>query len=159
VVSVYHLHMSGTSIRSVEYYYCTVQDRPGQAAELLGLLSESGVSLLAFSIVPTGPTHTQLMLFPSQPTQLVAVAKRANLELIGPQHALYVNGDDKLSALLEIHQTLADEEINVYASNGVTDGDRFGYLLYVRPEDFKRAASVVGVSGAPSWRPAPPLSK
>jgi hypothetical protein len=148
------------TVRSVEYFYCTVQDRPGQAAELLAILSEYDVELVAFSIMPTGPTHTQLMLFPQQPTQLAAIATRARLELVGPQHALFVCGDNSLGALLEVHKTLADEGINVYASNGVTDGgNRFGYVLYVRPEDFKRAATVVGVSGAPSWRPSGPLQR
>ena len=133
-------------VRAVEYYYCTVADQPGQAAELLSLLAELGIDLLAFSIVPTGPTHTQLMLFPASRNQLITGAKRAQLQLVGPQHALMVQGDNELGALVQIHQVLADANINVYASSGVTaaKGD-FGYLLYVRPENFAQAARVVGV--------------
>ena len=145
-------------VRTVEYYYVTVQDRPGQAAELLKLLSEGGVDLLAFSIVPTGPIHTQLMLFPAEPSQLLATTQRAGLTLTGPQHALLVQGDNQLGALLEIHQLLAEADINVYASNGVVDTHGyFGYVLFVRPEDFKKAAIAVGIAGPPTWRPAPPL--
>jgi hypothetical protein len=153
--------MSGSlSVRSVEYYYATVLDRPGQAAELLTLLAGAGIELLAFSILPTGPTHTQLMLFPESPAQLIATAKRAGLELTGPQHALLVQGDNELGALVEIHRALADANINVYASSGVTDTKGgFGYVLYVRPEDFKHAATVAGVANVPSWRPEPPALK
>ncbi len=146
------------SVRCVEYYYATVDDRPGQAAQVLQLLAESGVDLLAFSVVPSGATHTQLMLFPAVPMQLLTAAKRANLEMTGPQHALLVQGDNELGALVEIHQTLAKEGVNIYASTGVTDThDGFGYLLYVRPEDFTRAARLCGVSGAPTPTSRPPL--
>ncbi len=149
-----------TSVRAVDYYYTVVQDRPGQAAELLSLLSESGVGMLAFSIVPTGPTHTQLQLYPESPNQLLSIAKRAGIELVGPQHALLVQGGSELGSLVDVHRELADADINVYASNGVTGPDgSFGYVLYVRPEHFKKAAQVVGVGGVPSWRPDGPLLK
>lgn len=147
-------------VRTVDYYYTVVQDRPGQAAELLSLLSDSGVDMLAFSIVPTGPTHTQLQLYPASANQLLATAKRASLDLVGPQHALLVQGDNELGALVDIHRALAEADINVYASSGVTTEDgSFGYVLYVRPEDFKKAAQVIGVGGVPSWRPTGPLLK
>jgi hypothetical protein len=145
-------------VRSVEYYYVTVQDRPGQAAELLKLLADGGVDLLAFSIVPTGPTHTQLMLFPAEASQLSATAQRAQLALVGPQQAFLVQGDNELGALVDIHQKLADASVNVYASSGVVDSHNyFGYVLYVRPEDFKRASVALGLSAPPTWRPGPPL--
>jgi hypothetical protein len=148
------------NVRSVEYYYATVQDMPGQAAELLKLLQDGGVDLLAFSIVPTGPTHTQLMLFPEAPAKLIQTTKRAGLQLTGPQHALMVTGAHALGALVGIHQRLADNNINIYASNGVVDAvGGFGYVMYVRPEDFKLAAKVAGVEGAPSYHPAPILKK
>lgn len=150
-----------TAVRSVEYFYCTVEDRPGQAAELLSLLADSGVDLEAFSIVPTGPTHTQLMIFPNSPNQLTQAAKHARLTLTGPQNALLVQGDNELGALVDIHRELAEANINVYAANGVAapGGAGFGYVLYVRPEDFKKAANVLGISGAPSWRPDRPMLK
>lgn len=148
------------SVRSVEYYYATVLDRPGQAAEMLQLLSEGGVDLLAFSIVPTGPTHTQLMVFPESTNQLLETTRRAGLDVTGPHYAILVQGDNELEALVEIHQKLADASVNVYASSGVTDQKGgFGYVLYVRPEDFKQAATVVGIVGAPSYVPAPPLKR
>lgn len=57
-------------------------------------------------------------------------------------------GDDKLGAFADIHRMLSDEQINVYASSGVTDGrGGFGYVLYVRPEDYQRAAVVLGALG------------
>ena len=148
--------MSKTVVRSVEYFYASVEDRPGQAAELLALLAEGGVDLLAFSVVPTGASHTQLQIFPASSGQLQSVAKRANLALAGPHYALLVQGDNELGALVELHRKLAADNINIYASTGVADNhDGFGYVLYVRPEDFKRAATAASVPNPPSWHPQP----
>jgi hypothetical protein len=36
--------------------------------------------------------------------------------------------------------------VNVYASNAVADGfGKYGYLIYVRPEDYERAAKALEV--------------
>jgi hypothetical protein len=36
--------------------------------------------------------------------------------------------------------------VNVYASNAVADGfGKYGYLIYVRPEDYERAANALEV--------------
>lgn len=135
-----------TRIRRVEYFYTTVEDRPGEAYRVLSGLADSGVDLLAMTAIPTGPSRTQLALFPSDSPQLRDVAGRIGMELDGPYPALLVQGDDELGALARIHERLADDDVNVYASSGVTDGQgEFGYLLYVRPDEFDRAARALGI--------------
>lgn len=127
-------------IRGVSYYYATVQDQPGESYKLLTLLKELGINLLAFTAVPVGPARTQLALFPSEPSKLESEAKRANLILDGPHPAILVQGDDELGVLASIHQKLFAADINIYASSGVADGrGSYGYLIYVRSEDFNRA--------------------
>ena len=93
-----------------------------------------------------GPERTQLTLFPQSPDKLVDLAKQAKLTLDGPHPALLVTGDDELGALAEIHHKLLDSKVNVYASNGVADGSGgFGYILYIRPEEFDRAVAALEV--------------
>jgi hypothetical protein len=148
--------MAELSVNSVEYYYATMDDVPGQAAALLTILSEQGIDLQAFSVVPMGPSQTQLMIFPSEPSKLVAMAKRASLALVGPQYALLVQGDNELGALVDLHEKLAHANVNIYASTGVADlHGGFGYVIFVRPEDFKKAATVAGAPHARSWHPRP----
>jgi hypothetical protein len=133
------------AVRGVEYFYTTVKDIPGEAYKLLSHLAEAGVNLLAFSAIPFGPEHTQLVLFPEDASLLTDVAKRAGLVLTGPQGAFLVQGDDRLGAFADIHRMLSEAQINVYASSGVTDGSGgFGYVLYVRPEDYRRASDMLG---------------
>ena len=133
-------------IRRVEYFYTTVRDQPGEAYKLLHLLTELGINQLAFAAVPTGPLHTQLTIFPAQSAKLISEARRAKLDLDGPYPALLVQGDDELGALADIHRRLYEAGVNVYASSGVADGrGSYGYVIYVRPEDFERAAQSLDV--------------
>ena len=133
-------------IQRVEYFHATVRDEPGQAYRMLSRLAGSGVNLLAFSAVPAGLDQTQLMLFPEKSELLIRAAGETGLVLAGPQHALLIQGDDELGALVDIHRKLYDARINVYASSGVADSrGGYGYILYVRSEDIDGAVRALGV--------------
>jgi len=131
-------------IRTVDYFYCVVRDVPGEAYKILAQLAEQAVNLLAFNIVPMGPDHTQLTLFPEKVEGLTRVAERAGLVITGPQKALMIQGDDELGALVPIHRKLFEAGINVFAANGVNDGGRcYGYVIYLRPEDIDHAEMIL----------------
>ncbi|MFC1661431.1 hypothetical protein ACFL3S_08290 [Gemmatimonadota bacterium] len=131
-------------IRKVDYYYTTIRDRPGEAYTLLSQLADLGMNMVAFTAVPISPTHTQLTLFPEESLKMESVAQRAGMRLEGPHSAFVVQGDDELGALAQVHEKLFQGSVNVYASTGVTDGQgSFGYLIYVRPEDYDRAAEIL----------------
>jgi hypothetical protein len=134
------------SISRVFYFNTTVRDQPGEAYRALESLAGLGINLLAFTATPIGPTSAQLTLFPEDTALLTAAAKKANLSLDGPHPALLVRGDDKLGALAVIHETLYAADVNVYASSGVTDGrGSFGYVVYVRPDQFEQACKALEV--------------
>ena len=132
------------TIRKVDYFYATVGDETTAGYRILSELAGLGVNLLAFVAVPVGPARTQLTLFPEAAPKLQAAAHRAKLLLDGPHHALLVQGDDELGALAGVHEKLEGAGVSVYASSGVTDGrGSYGYVLYVRPEEFARAAAAM----------------
>lgn len=132
------------TIRPVEYYYVNVRDELGAAYRVLSALAARGVSLLAFTAVPSGPTLAQFALFPEDPNRLVAEARAAQIALDGPHHALLVQGDDELGALAALHERLFKRGVDVYASSGVTDSrGSFGYVVYVREDQFQRAADAL----------------
>ena len=134
------------TIRPVEYFYANIRDVPGAAFELLSQLAELGVNLLAFTAVPTGPTTVQFAVFPEEPAKLVAEARNASLPLEGPHHALLAQGDDELGAFASVHERLTDAGVDIYASSGVTGNDgAFGYVVYVREDQFRLAVSALGL--------------
>ena len=136
--------MTAVSKRRVEYFYAQVKDRPGEAYRFLSCLGAAGVNLLAFNCIPTGPEHTQLVIFPEQPDLLRKAAEEAGYALEGPHRAFLIQGDDQLGELAGIHESLAEGNVNVYASNGVTDGrGGYGYILWVNPEDIEKASALL----------------
>ena len=133
-------------IRRVEYYYTTVEDQPGEAYKLLSRLASLGVNLLGFTAIPIGPLRTQMTLFPEESARLELAAAGAGMTLDGPNPALLVQGDDELGALVDVHEQLFQSRINVYASMAVTDGKgSYGYILYIRAEDYPRAVAALEV--------------
>jgi hypothetical protein len=134
------------TMRRVDYFYATVRDELGAAYRVLAQLAERGVGLLAFTAVPSGPSLAQFALFPEDPSRLAAEAASVGLPLDGPYHALLVQGDDELGALAGVHERLFRAGVDIYASSGVTDGHgSFGYVVYVREDQFESAASALGV--------------
>jgi predicted amino acid-binding ACT domain protein len=136
-----------TKTQKVEYYYCNVKDQPGESYKLLVMLAEVGVNLLAFTAVPSGLLNTQFTLFPEDPQKLKVESQKAGLAIHGPIPALLVQGDDQIGVLTDIHKKLFDNGINVVASNAVTDGKGgFGYVIYLRTEEFEKAADILNIS-------------
>ena len=134
------------TVRRIDYFYISIADQPGEACKLLSMLASLGINLLAFNALPIGPTHTQLTIFPEDTGKLVSEAQKAGLALDGPHPALFVRGDDKLGAFAEVHMQLYESNVNVYASSGLADGGKsFGYVIYVRPEDYSKAAAALGL--------------
>lgn len=143
--AVRRLNMAFT-IQRVDYFYTTVKDQPGEAYKILNLLLELGINQLAFTAIPFGKDSTQLAIFPEDAAKLINEAQKAGMSLDGPHHALLAQGDDELGALAGIHQKLYEANINVYASSGVTDGKgSYGYLIYLKEEDYERAAKAIGL--------------
>lgn len=140
-------------IFSVDYYYATVENRPGQGCKFLKMLASGDVNLLAFNAFPVSVDRTQLVIYPQNATWLGEVARRHNLMLHGPHHAFLVQGDDELGALVDIHEKLCVSDINVSSSTGLTDGrGRYRYIMHVAPEEYERALEVLGVDqGLQRW--------
>lgn len=133
-------------VQRVEYYYTTVPDRPGEAFRFLSLLAELGIGMQAFTAIPVGLMQTQLTVFPEEPALFRKEGRRAGMALDGPHPALLVQGDDAPGALVDVHETLYQANVNVFASSGVVcAGGGYGYVIYVRPERFEAAASALGI--------------
>ncbi len=146
-----------STLKEVEYYYALVADRPGEGRKLLDFLSERMVDLLALTAFPVGEGMSQIDLIPAEPEVLKAAAADANVPLIGPKKAFLVQGSDRIGALYDFHLKLHNAGINIYACNGVVDGTgRFGYVIWVNPDDFDDAAAALRAS---DWRTIQPSKR
>jgi hypothetical protein len=137
------------TVREVEYFYATVRDEPGEARRLLEHLSEGDVNLVGFTAFPVGSGKAQLDFIPENAARLQQAARDAGVDLVGPKRAFLIQGDDRVGALHQYHLLLGNAGINVEASNGCCSGTGgFGYVLWVRPEDYTKAAETLGAQPA-----------
>lgn len=133
-------------IKLVDYFHTTIHDEPGGAFQILDQFAQQGVNLLAFSAVPTGAATTQLTIFPDDSKNMVDLARQSGMSLVGPYSAFLVTGDDTIGALAEIHRKLYLSNINIYASSGLAyDTARYGYIIYVKHDDYERATEALGI--------------
>ena len=131
--------------RLVDYYYTMVPDKPGEGAQVLKVLRDARVNLLAFSAFPS-QRKSQADFVPADPAAFVAAAKAAKLKLKGPKKVFLIDGDDRVGALSEVMAKLGAAKVNVTAVDAVCSGmGRYGALLWVKPKDLKKAAAALGV--------------
>jgi hypothetical protein len=133
------------SVRSVEYFYVTVPDTPGEGQRILSALKESGVNLLAFLGFPLGGGRSQIDLVPEDPDSLKAAADRAGIALSDAKRAFLIQGDDRVGAVADITAKLAEANINLTAAAATGSGSgRYGMIVWVAAADFERAADALG---------------
>jgi prephenate dehydratase len=134
------------TIRKLDYFAMQSPDRPGEGARLLAALKGNGINLLAISGFPSG-RKSQVDLVPEDAAALKAAAKKMKLALGAKKTCFVIQGDDRVGALAETLQKLADAKINVTAIQAVTAGmGRYGAIFWVKPRDANKAAKVLGAS-------------
>lgn len=131
--------------RLVDYYYAMVPDKPGEGAQVLKVLRDARVNLLAFSAFPS-QRKSQADFVPSDSAAFLAAAKAAKVKLKGPKKVFLIDGDDRVGALSEVMTKLGAAKVNVTAVDAVCSGmGRYGAILWVKPKDLKKAAAALGV--------------
>jgi hypothetical protein len=133
------------TVRTADYFYVMVPDKPGEGARVLGELRRAGVNLVAYSGFPSG-RGAQLDLVPTDAAALKAVAKQQKWKIKGPKRAFLIEGDDRVGACADVLGRLAAAKINVTAMDALAGGGRYAAILWVKPRDVKRTASVLGAA-------------
>ncbi len=133
------------TVRRAAYYYTEVPDQAGEGSRVFSALNEAGVNLLAFSGFPIGAGMTQLDFVPEDPDAFTKTAGDLDLDFSERKNVFLVQGDDRVGAAAETHRKLANEGINIVAGQAMAAGSgRFGMILWVKPEDYERAAGTLG---------------
>lgn len=134
------------TIKKVTYYKIETANRAGEGARILGALKEAGVNLIAFTGFPRG-RRTQLDFIPEDSAAFRKAMKKAGLAFSKKKTGFLIQGRDKVGAIADILNKLADAGINVTALNAVTAGKgRFGAILWVKPESVAKASRALGAS-------------
>jgi len=132
------------TVRTMDYFYLMVPDKPGEGARILGELRSAGVNLIAYSGFPEG-RGAQLDFVPMDSMGFRDVAKRMKWKVKGPKRCFIIEGDDRIGACADVLGKLAAAKVNVVAMDAVAAGSgRWGAILWVATRDVKKAAGVLG---------------
>lgn len=133
-------------IRIVDYFKIMTPDKPGEGARVLGVLRDAGTNLLAYNGFPRAG-RAQLDFIPENSAAFLKAMKQAGIRVGGPKKGFLIQGEDRVGAIAEITEKLAQAKINVTALYAVTGGERrYGAILWVKPPSVKKAAAVLGAS-------------
>jgi hypothetical protein len=131
-------------IRRVDYFYVEVPDQPGEGVRVLVALKEAGVNLLSFTAFPTASGKTQLDLVPEDSEALQKAAKNGRFQLSARKQAFFAQGENRAGAAADVLRKLSSAGINARAANGAAAPGGFGLILWVAPNDYEKAAKVLG---------------
>jgi hypothetical protein len=130
--------------RKVGYVDLKVPRRAGEGAQILGALRKAGVSLLAFTGFPDTGGKAQIDLVSDDIGAVRRVAKQEGWSLGPTKKGFLVQGRDQVGAVHRDLGRLAAAGINVTAADAVAAGrGRYGMILWVKPNDYARAARVL----------------
>ncbi len=106
---------------------------------------ECGVDLLVYSGFPIGGGKAQLDFVPRNMIAFRKVARKNGWHLSKAKKGFLVTGGDQLGAVHRHIRKLADAKINITAADAVAAGKgRYGMILWVNPNQYNRAARVLG---------------
>ncbi len=130
-------------VRRLDYFAVSVPNKPGEAARILTALEQAGINLTGFSGFPEG-RRAQMDFMPADFAAFKVVAKKAGLT-VGPKKTCFmVQGEDRPGAVAAVARKLAEAGINITAMQVACAGEnRYGGLLWVKPEDVRKAAKVL----------------
>src|SRR5258706_13031304 len=111
------------SIRSMDYFYTRVNDKPGQAARIVEALAAEGGGMLAFSGFPGGKKKSQIVFVPEDAKAFKRAAKKMGLKISKTRTGFLLQGEDRIGPLGRMLSKLADAKINMTAIGAVAEGN------------------------------------
>jgi hypothetical protein len=133
------------TVRRVGYFYFDVEDKPGEGARVLGQLKDAQVNLLAFTAFPTSGGRAQITVVPENAEALQAASRNAGLKHSEKKECFLVQASDRVGAVFDALEPLADARINVTASSACSaGGGSYGMVVYVKQPDLAAAAKALG---------------
>jgi ACT domain-containing protein len=133
------------SVRRIDYFTLSIPDKVGEGARVLKQLQEAGVNLLAFSAFPRA-RRAQADFIPEDSAKFRSAAKKLGLQLSERKIGFLLQGEDRVGALTETLDKLAQAQINLTAMDAVASGEgRYGAIFWVKPENVNKAAKALGI--------------
>ncbi|MGD9495014.1 MAG: ACT domain-containing protein [Armatimonadota bacterium] len=133
------------TIRQVTAVVMQVEDRVGMLYEVLSVLRDAGVNMLA--IASLRRQGTALMAIPEDVQAVRQLAMRHGVSLQTRQVFL-IEGDDRVGALCDITKAIADAGINIEDIAALSAAKRYAAVITFADADLEAAAKALGLEEA-----------
>jgi len=126
------------------YYSVVIPNKPGEANKVLDALKNAGVNLIALWAYPIKGKNSVMDIAAADPKACAKALKSIGLAAGAKKQAFHFDGEDRPGAVAETVGKLAAAGINCHAAQGICAGSgRYGLLVQVADEDFKKAKKVL----------------
>ena len=133
-------------VKKTGYFKLETPNRPGEGARVLKVLRDAKVNLMAFTGFPRG-RKSQMDFVPEDPGAFLKAMRKAGFPVSGKKTVFLIQGGDRVGAIHDVMERLGKAGINATAIDAVTDGKgHFGAILWVKPEDVRKTATVLKAS-------------
>ncbi len=132
----------GHTVRQVTAVVMQVEDRVGVLHEVLAVLRDAGVNMLAMASLRR--QGTALMVIPENVNKVRELAHRHGVSL-QTRPVFLIEGDDRVGALSDIAKNIADAGINIEDIAALSAARRYAAVLTVADADVEAAARALGL--------------
>lgn len=134
----------GHSIRQVTAVVVQVEDRVGMLHEVLCVLRDAGINMLA--IASLRRHGTALMAIPEDINAVRELAARHGHGIsLQTRTVFLIEGDDRVGALCDITKAIADAGINIEDVAALSAQRRYAAVLTFADADLEAAAKALGL--------------
>jgi hypothetical protein len=132
----------GHSVRQVTAAVMQVEDRPGVLNRVLCVLRDAGVNMLA--IASQRRKGMALMAIPDDVQSVRKLAAEKGVHL-STRQVFLVEGDDRVGALCDITEAIADAGINIEDIAALSAARRYAAVITFADADLEAAAKALGL--------------
>lgn len=118
-----------------------IEDRVGALAEMLDLLRQAGLNMLA--IASQRRTGTALMVIPTDLDKVRALASDQGI-LLSQRQVFLIEGDDGVGVLCDVTRKVADAGINIEDVAALSTADKYAAVFTFADADLEAVGEVLG---------------
>jgi hypothetical protein len=127
------------------FFSVTVKDKAGALARVTAHLFDSGVDMAGLWGFGVGQGSANIIAVPRDVERFKEVAADAGWR-IAEGLCFHLEGEDKPGALVEILNSVANEDVNLHAVDAISLDGHFGCYIWGEDEDIEIIAQVLGLS-------------
>lgn len=125
-------------------YSMSVVDRPGHLASLVRQFANQDVSLAGLWTFSIGEGKAWVIIVPEDPALFKKVTSALSIDS-AEGTCFHVTGDNRIGALSQLLETIAQKGLNVHALDSIAVDNKFGCYIWPENNEIEQVAEVLGL--------------